>query len=114
MSLIKQVISIEDGKTLKRREEGEICVKGPQVMLGYLDNDKATNDMIDKDGWLKTGYLLRMCLRYVVFYLIFNNIYIYRVYRVLDDANISFNIQFKTTFIITNLYNDNYIVITNI
>lgn len=35
-------------------EVGEICVKGPQVMKGYLHNQKATDDII-KDGWLHTG-----------------------------------------------------------
>ena len=34
---------------------GEICVRGPQIMLGYHKNPKATTDMIDKDGWLYTG-----------------------------------------------------------
>ncbi|CAG2254312.1 PRCP [Mytilus edulis] len=33
---------------------GEICVKGPQVMKGYLHNIKATEDII-RDGWLHTG-----------------------------------------------------------
>lgn len=33
---------------------GELCVKGPQVMKGYLHNQKATDDLI-KDGWLYTG-----------------------------------------------------------
>lgn len=35
---------------------GEICAKGPNVMLGYYKNQKATNDVI-RDGWFHTGDL---------------------------------------------------------
>lgn len=34
---------------------GEICVKGPNVMLGYLDDEEATKQVIDSDGWFSTG-----------------------------------------------------------
>jgi acyl-CoA synthetase (AMP-forming)/AMP-acid ligase II len=36
-------------------EDGEICIKGPQVMTGYLANQAATDAIFDREGWLHTG-----------------------------------------------------------
>jgi 4-coumarate--CoA ligase len=36
-------------------EDGEICIKGPQVMVGYLGNQAATDAIFDREGWLHTG-----------------------------------------------------------
>jgi len=52
---IAKIVSTDSGETLDIGARGEICVKGPNVMLGYYNNEKATADTIDKDGFLHTG-----------------------------------------------------------
>ncbi len=44
-----------DGSDLGFNQEGELCVKGPQVMAGYWQRPEATAEVIDADGWFKTG-----------------------------------------------------------
>lgn len=46
---------IVDPSTGKDVERGELWLKGPNIMLGYLNNAKATKETIDSDGWLHTG-----------------------------------------------------------
>lgn len=41
--------------SVKLGENDELLVKGPTVMLGYWDNDDATHEVIDDDGWFHTG-----------------------------------------------------------
>ena len=43
------------GEDLQPGERGEVWIRGPQVMHGYLNNPEATAEMIDSDGWLRTG-----------------------------------------------------------
>lgn len=49
----------EDGAEVGPDESGEVCVQGPNVMLGYWDNPAATAAAI-RDGWLHTGDIGRL------------------------------------------------------
>ncbi len=51
-----RIVSLDDpGKDLGTGEAGEILIRGPQVMKGYLGRPDATAAMIDPEGWLHTG-----------------------------------------------------------
>ncbi|MFD5492077.1 4-coumarate--CoA ligase family protein [Streptomyces sp. NPDC127091] len=51
-----RIVSLDDpGKDLGPGESGEILIRGPQIMKGYLGRPDATAAMIDADGWLHTG-----------------------------------------------------------
>lgn len=45
----------ENGESLPIGEAGELCIKGPQVMKGYWQRPEATAEVIDADGWFKSG-----------------------------------------------------------
>ena len=45
----------DNGNELPLGEVGELCVKGPQVMKGYWQREEATAEILDSNGWLKTG-----------------------------------------------------------
>jgi acyl-CoA synthetase (AMP-forming)/AMP-acid ligase II len=50
-----KIVHPETGKDLDPTEEGELLIRGPHVMKGYLNNPEATVHTITPDGWLKTG-----------------------------------------------------------
>ncbi|OYO16578.1 fatty acid--CoA ligase [Enemella dayhoffiae] len=43
------------GNRLPAGESGEIVIRGPNVMIGYFENPRATEETIDRQGWLHTG-----------------------------------------------------------
>jgi len=50
-----KVVDLQTGAPLGPNKEGEICVRGPQVMKGYLNQPEATAHTIDSEDWLHTG-----------------------------------------------------------
>jgi acyl-CoA synthetase (AMP-forming)/AMP-acid ligase II len=53
-----RVVDPQTGADLGPGEPGELLVRGPQTMVGYLHRPDATAAMIDGDGWLRTGDLV--------------------------------------------------------
>ncbi|XAW90241.1 long-chain-fatty-acid--CoA ligase FadD [Vibrio sp. CDRSL-10 TSBA] len=49
----------EEGNVLAFDQTGELQVRGPQVMQGYWQRPEATKEVIDQDGWLSTGDIVR-------------------------------------------------------
>jgi 4-coumarate--CoA ligase len=55
-----RIVDPETGRDAAPGAEGELWVRGPQVMAGYLNNPEATARTVTPDGWLRTGDLGRV------------------------------------------------------
>ncbi|XP_049365553.1 4-coumarate--CoA ligase 2-like [Solanum verrucosum] len=50
-----KIVDPDTGISLPRNKPGEICIRGDQIMKGYLNDPEATTRTIDKEGWLHSG-----------------------------------------------------------
>ena len=50
-----RIVDVATGDDVPTGEPGELLIRGPQVMKGYLNKPEATAQAIDPDGWLHTG-----------------------------------------------------------
>nr|BBN23616.1 luciferase [synthetic construct] len=50
-----KIVDLNSGKSVGPHQRGELYLKGDMIMMGYCNNKAATDEMIDKDGWLHSG-----------------------------------------------------------
>ncbi|XP_062501468.1 long-chain-fatty-acid--CoA ligase 1-like [Corticium candelabrum] len=50
-----KLVDVPDLEYFSANDQGEVCLKGPNVFIGYLHNEEKTRDALDKDNWLHTG-----------------------------------------------------------
>ena len=55
-----RIVDLKTGRPLAAGQIGELVIRGPQVMRGYWQDEAATKEMIDADGWLHTNDVARM------------------------------------------------------
>lgn len=50
-----KIVDIKTGEALGPNQTGEVVIKGPHIMKGYLKNEKATSQCLTEDGWFYSG-----------------------------------------------------------
>ena len=50
-----RVVDVESGRDCAQGEDGELWIRGPQIMKGYLNQPEETAECIDSDSWYHTG-----------------------------------------------------------
>eukprot|EP00940_MAST-03C_sp_MAST-3C-sp2_P000816 g816.t1 len=54
-----KIIDVDSGEPVEEGKTGELCIRGPQVMQGYLNAPDKTAECLDSEGWLRTGDIAR-------------------------------------------------------
>lgn len=55
-----KIVDVVSGEAVAAGAEGELLIRGPQVMKGYLNNATATRNTVDDEGWLHTGDIAKI------------------------------------------------------
>ena len=65
LTYLNQVIDISTGDPLGPGVQGEICLRGQQLVGGYLNRPDATKEAFDSSGWFHTGQPLTLILLFL-------------------------------------------------
>lgn len=70
---------------------GEILLKGPVIMKGYLNDDKANNETFTSDGWMRTGDVAKYDSKTGEFFIVdrLKELIKYKGYQVAPAGNLS-------------------------